>query len=336
VVIFNLGGPDQASAIKPFLFNLFHDRAIIDYPNPIRWIIAKLISSRRAPVAKQIYDRIGGGSPIVRETQKQAQALQDQLNRQSDDWDHQVVISMRYWHPFADEAAQKAADFLPDEIVLLPLYPQFSTTTTKTGFLAWDKAARAIGLDRPTRRICCYPTHEGWVKAQCDLIGPALQQNPEPLRVLFSAHGLPEKIVNSGDPYPGHVAMGAQAIADKLALAQKDWIICYQSRVGPLAWIGPSLDDELRRAAEDGVGVVVVPVSFVSEHAETLVELDMEYKKVAEDMGIHPYIRLPVVGIASAFIEGLADMVEADRGTVCTGVGTRRCTAECTACPLAA
>ena len=309
VVIFNLGGPDQTRAIQPFLFNLFYDRAIIDYPNPIRWIIAKIIAGRRAPIARQIYDRIGGGSPIVHETRQQATTLQDQLNRQSDEWDHQVVVSMRYWHPFAAEAAQSVADYGPDEIVLLPLFPQYSVTTTKTGFAAWDRAVESIGLKVPTRRISSYPAQDGWVKAQCDLIQPALQDASVPLRVLFSAHGLPKKTVKAGDPYPDHVAIGAQAIADRLALSQNEWVICYQSRVGPMEWIGPSLDDELNRAAGDGVGVVIVPISFVSEHSETLVELDMDYQLIADKLGITIYRRIPVVGVSKPFIEGLAEMV---------------------------
>ena len=321
VVIFNLGGPDQTSAIQPFLFNLFYDRAIIDYPNPVRWIVAKIISGRRAPIAKKIYDRIGGGSPIVRETQQQATALQDHLNRQSDEWDHHVVISMRYWHPFAAQAAAAVAEYGPDEIVLLPLFPQYSVTTTKTGFAAWHDAADKIGLNVLTRQIDSYPAQAGWVQAQCELIRPALQDAPVPLRVLFSAHGLPKKTVKAGDPYPDQVALGAQAIADRLLLPKDEWVICYQSRVGPLEWIGPSLDDELNRASSDGVGVVIVPISFVSEHSETLVELDMDYQLIADKLGITTYRRVPVVGTSLPFIEGLAEMVMTSKGDVGSETG---------------
>ncbi len=321
VVIFNLGGPDQTSAIQPFLFNLFYDRAIIDYPNPVRWIVAKIISGRRAPIARQIYDRIGGGSPIVHETQKQATALQDLLNRQSDEWDHHVVISMRYWHPFAAQAAEAVAEYGPDEIVLLPLFPQYSVTTTKTGFAAWHDAADSIGLSVPTRHIDSYPAQAGWVQAQCELIRPALQDAAGPLRVLFSAHGLPKKTVRAGDPYPDQVALSAQAIADSLLLPKDEWVICYQSRVGPLEWIGPSLNDELNRASNDGVGVVIVPISFVSEHSETLVELDMDYQLIADKLGITTYRRVPVVGTSSPFIEGLAEMVMTSKGIIGSKTG---------------
>jgi protoporphyrin/coproporphyrin ferrochelatase len=314
VVVFNLGGPDEPEAIQPFLFNLFSDPAIISIPNPLRWAIAKIISSRRAPVAKEIYAKIGGRSPIVPETERQAEALRVNLDAKDYAWQHKVFISMRYWHPMANETAQNVAAFEPDEIVLLPLYPQYSITTTATGFDAWDKAAEKNQLSIPTRRITSYPDEPGWVQAQVNLISAALDKvlendNNQDLRILFSAHGLPKKTVAKGDPYPEHVKIGVRAVMALLGDERADWQICYQSRVGPLEWIGPSLDEALEKAVVDNVGVLIVPIAFVSEHSETLVELDMEYRQIAADLGIKTYHRVPVVGIESSFINGLTDLV---------------------------
>jgi len=317
VVIFNLGGPDSPEAIQPFLFNLFNDPAIISVPNPLRWLIAKVISSRRAPVAKEIYAKIGGRSPIVPETEHQAEALRLRLDAETEGWEHHVFISMRYWHPMADETAQKVQAFAPDEIVLLPLYPQYSTTTTATGFDAWDKTVEKYQLTVPTRRITSYPDEPGWVQAQVNLINTALDatlkdDKQQDLRILFSAHGLPKKTVAKGDPYPDQIEVGVKAVMDSLGSARADWQICYQSRVGPLEWIGPSLDNALKKAAGDGVGVLVVPIAFVSEHSETLVELDIEYRQIAAELGIKTYCRVPVVGVEKSFIDGLARLVLSD------------------------
>ncbi|MDA0238737.1 MAG: ferrochelatase [Proteobacteria bacterium] len=308
VVLFNLGGPDNQTAVQPFLFNLFNDKAIIRLPNPMRWMIAKLISSRRAPVAQEIYAHIGGGSPIIPETERQADALTSAL---SDLGEVKIFIAMRYWHPMSDETANKVTEYDPDNIVLLPLYPQFSTTTTGSSIEEWYKAAKRAGLSAPTRAICCYPDEEGWIKGQARLLREHLAGAKPGLkyRVLFSAHGLPEKIVKAGDPYQSQVEESAAAIAKAAGLGDDAWMICYQSRVGPMTWIGPSLDIALEQAAHDDMSVIIVPIAFVSEHSETLVELDIEYRKIAEILGITDYIRVPTIGIAPEFIEGLARLV---------------------------
>lgn len=314
VIAFNLGGPDGPEAVEPFLFNLFNDPAIIDFPGPLRWLLAKLISKKRAPIAKEIYQHMGGKSPIVDLTNAQAQALQSQLATQLDGVDVRVFVSMRYWHPFSGEIAPDVKDFAPDQVVLLPLYPQFSTTTTDSSFKDWDVAALKVGLDVPTKRVCCYPTQPGFIKAQAQLLKAALDQAGDNVRVLFSAHGLPKKIVEGKhDPYPNHVALGAQAVVDELmnqGQALDDWLVCYQSRVGRLEWIGPSTEDEIKRAARDGKSLVVLPLAFVSEHSETLVELDIEYAELARDEGIQTYVRVPAVGVHADFIAGLANVVQ--------------------------
>lgn len=327
VVLFNLGGPDNQAAVQPFLFNLFNDKAIIRLPNPMRWIIAKLISSRRAPVAQEIYAHIGGGSPIIPETERQADALAAALN---DLDDVKIFIAMRYWHPMSDETAKNVAEYDPDNVVLLPLYPQFSTTTTGSSIEEWYKAAKRIGLSTPTRAICCYPDEEGWIKGQARLLKDHIATAKPDLkyRVLFSAHGLPEKIVKAGDPYQSQVETSAAAIAKAAGLSDDAWMICYQSRVGPMTWIGPSLDTALEQAADDGVAVIILPIAFVSEHSETLVELDIEYRKIAENLGISDYIRVPTIGIAPEFIDGLARLVRQARSQILeidSGSGGRIC-----------
>jgi len=321
VVLFNLGGPDSPEAVKPFLFNLFSDEAIISAPQPFRWMIAKLISSRRAPVAREIYAHIGGKSPIVPETERQAEALERVLGDLGENGGEvKCFIAMRYWHPFAGETAAKVAAFNPDKIVLLPLYPQYSTATTASSLKDWTKAwSRQVGLgptslkSLETKEICCYPEAKGWIEAQTALIKQGMSQagGPENVRVLFSAHGLPKKIVDAGDPYQRQVERTCAAVVKDLQIQGLDWVTCYQSRVGPLEWIGPSTDVEIERAGRDGKKIVLVPIAFVSEHSETLVELDIEYGALAKKSGVETYIRVPAVGTHPAFMRELGDQVRA-------------------------
>lgn len=314
VVLFNLGGPDRPESVRPFLFNLFHDPAIIAVPQPLRWALAKLISGRRAPVAREIYRKLGGGSPLLALTKAQACALETAL-AESSDIDARVFIAMRYWHPMSAEAARQVKSFGPDEVVLLPLYPQFSTTTTQSSLRAWDKAAAEIGLDAPTRMVCCYPTAPEFIQAQADLIRAGVVEAGaagKP-RVLFSAHGLPKKVIARGDPYQDQVERTTAAIAAALGDPALDWRICYQSRVGPLEWIGPATEEEIARAGAERRPLVVVPVAFVSEHSETLVELDIEYRHLAEKAGVPAYVRIPALGAHPRFIRALADIVRGAR-----------------------
>ena len=314
--MFNLGGPDRLSSVEPFLFNLFYDRAIIDLPNPFRWALAKFISSRRKAKAISIYEKIGGKSPIVEMTNDQVEALEEVLNTSENSLTCKVFVVMRYWHPMSDEVAGAVKDYDPDEIILLPLYPQYSTTTTGSSIMDWGRAARAAKIDVPTKPICCYPTQPDWIDAQCKLINQSIEKMPHgaPMRVLFSAHGLPQKIIDKGDPYQWQVEKTVGAIVETLTQQipgmPVEHRLCYQSRVGRLEWIGPSIDDEIKRAAQDGVNVVVVPVAFVSEHSETLVELDMDYAIKAYDLGIKQYERVPAVGTHPDFMAGLANLVE--------------------------
>jgi len=349
VVVFNLGGPDSPDAVEPFLFNLFNDPAIIGLPGFLRRPLAAFISRRRGPVAREIYEHLGGKSPLLEETQAQADALAREIAKGLDaDEEVRVFIAMRYWHPLTEEAVNQVKAFDADEIFLLPLYPQYSTTTTASSLKEWRRAAAAVGLDKPTRAVCCYPVVEGFIAGLAGQVGPALEEARQQAssgamskagpRVLFSAHGLPKKIIAKGDPYQGQVEQTAAAIAQALAVPDLDWTVCYQSQVGPLDWIGPSLDDELRRAAGDGVPVVVVPVAFVSEHSETLVELDIEYRKMARDLGVPAYVRVPTIGVDEGFISALARIAaEALNGEeeIRSAAGGRQCPAEHGQCPLA-
>lgn len=348
VVLFNLGGPDSPDAVQPFLFNLFNDPAIIQAPGFVRWFLAKLISKRRAPIAREIYGHIGGRSPIFEQTQAQAQALQSVLKAAMAETEVQVFVSMRYWHPFSAQTASAVKRFAPDRVVLLPLYPQFSTTTTRSSLDDWHRAATGAGLDARTHQICCWPTQPGFVRAQAQLvaagIGAAERASPNTaVRVLFSAHGLPKRNVErTGDPYPQQVEAGARAIVDALGAQGTelgDWKVSYQSRVGPLEWIGPATEDEIKRAGSDNVALVVVPLAFVSEHSETLVELDIEYAEVASHAGVAAYVRVATVCTHADFIGGLGDLVTATLGADCDpapqGACARICGAEAKACPAA-
>lgn len=339
VVLFNLGGPDRLEAVAPFLFNLFNNSAIIGAPPGIRWLLAKFISSRRAPVAREIYGKIGGGSPILANTEAQARALEAELARQHPNEAWRVFVAMRYWHPFIDETVAAVRAMAPSKTVLLPLYPQFSTTTTASSIGAWRKAARAAGLGEAAGTLCCYPDHAGFAAAIEDLLRRALVAAPDrPWRVLFSAHGLPKKIVARGDPYSWQVQRTAAAVARAMDGTIGDWVVCYQSRVGPLAWIGPSTEDEIKRAGRERVPLMVVPIAFVSEHSETLVELDIEYRKLAETCGVPDYVRVPTVGAHPAFIAGLAALAAQAAGfggATCSAGGKRICPAEHGRCAMA-
>jgi ferrochelatase len=309
IILFNLGGPDAPEAVEPFLKNLFTDPAILSLPGIIRGPLGSFIAKRRGPVAREIYAKIGGASPIVKETQAQATALESALSAQGHD--ARCFIAMRYWKPFAEDAARAAKAWNPDRVVLLPLYPQFSTTTTASSEADWQAAARRAGLTVPTTRVCCYPWEKGFVESAATRIEAALQKKKPSVdyRLLLSAHGLPKRTVLKGDPYSWQVEKTAQAIVDRLGISGLDWQICYQSRVGPLEWIGPATDAEIRRAGAQGKGLIVAPIAFVSEHSETLVELDIEYGKLARESGVTDYIRVPAVGADEAFIGGLAGLV---------------------------
>ncbi|MGH6869975.1 MAG: ferrochelatase [Rhizomicrobium sp.] len=307
VILFNLGGPDSPEAVEPFLKNLFSDPAIIALPKLLRLPLAWFIARRRAPVTRAIYAKIGGRSPILPETEAQARALETALAAMGHE--ARAFIAMRAWEPFSSDAARAAKAWGAGRVVLLPLYPQFSTTTTASSLEDWHEAAAREGLAIPTARVCCYPWAEGFVAAIADAIVAVEKKPGVDYRLLLSAHGLPKRVIDKGDPYRWQVEKTAQAIVDRLGTI--DWSVCYQSRVGPLEWIGPATDAEIARAGRDGKGVILAPIAFVSEHSETLVELDIDYARLARDSGVPDYRRVPTVSAVPGFIAALAKLVVA-------------------------
>jgi ferrochelatase len=340
VVLMNLGGPDGLQAVRPFLFNLFNDPAIIDLPQPFRWCLARIISGRRAPIAREIYEILGGSSPLLANTRQQADALESILDDEETSSRFKVFITMRYWHPFSNETAAAVKAWGAEQVFLLPLYPQFSTTTSGSSIKDWYRAAGACGLKVPTTAMCCYPAQPGFVDAVAGALGQVLDNLAQETlpRVLFSAHGLPKKIVDNGDPYQWQVERSVDAVVASLARADLDWGLCYQSRVGRLEWIGPATEDEIMKAAGAARTIVVVPIAFVSEHSETLVELDVEYRDLAMENGAAAYHRVPTVADDGGFIAGLATLVRkalAYPQALCCGEGERICPASLNRCPLA-
>jgi ferrochelatase len=330
VVLFSLGGPDSLKAVKPFLFNLFRDPAIITSPAIVRYPLAALISTTREKMAQANYAIMGGASPLLPETGAQARALEAALKARDPELEVRCFIAMRYWKPFAKEAAAQVAAFGPDEIVLLPLYPQYSTTTTASSVKDWERVYKGPGR---TRTVCCYPTARGLIEAHAQAIRKVWADagKPQGLRLLFSAHGLPQKVIDGGDPYESHIERTAKAVAERLGW--EDWSICYQSRVGPMKWLGPSTPQAIEAAAHEGKGVLLCPIAFVSEHVETLVELDHEYAILADEVGCTPYLRAPTPGVEPPFIDGLARMVMTERSAAVAPAGAA-CDKACGKCAL--
>ncbi len=339
IVLLNLGGPDSPQAIRPFLLNMFRDPAILRVPFFVRPFLARIIARGRLKPATANYAILGGRSPLLDLTRAQARALEAALP----ELEAKCFIAMRYWHPFSLETAREVRAWAPDEIVLLPLYPQYSTTTTGSSLTAWRAAAAQAGLMVRTTTLCCYPQDGGFVAAAaallaeaydkaCAATGPGVR-----LRVLFSAHGLPETIVTAGDPYQWQVERTVDAVMAAWGRSDVDRVICYQSRATPQTWIGPSTDQEVERAGRDKVAVVVVPIAFVSEHSETLVELDIEYRHLAERSGVPGYFRVPAPNDDPRFIGALADLVRRARQAgpgLCSHTAGQACPASLRHCPF--
>lgn len=307
VVLFNLGGPSSLEGVKPFLFNLFFDKAIIPLPKPIRWILAKLVAGIREKKARRIYQQIGGSSPILEQTNIQAKALAERLNKF---YDAQVVVAMRYTSPYSFEVMKEIENHNPEDIVLLPLYPHFSTATTNSSIEDFLKNLSKSLESIKKRVICCYPTEENFINSHKKLLGSFLEKHGnENLKLLISAHGLPKKIVNQGDPYIWQIEATAKEIMRDFQDVK--WEITYQSRVGPVEWVKPATDEAIKGAALSGKNILILPISFVSEHSETLVELDIEYKNLAESLGVSNFYRLPTLQITDDFIKSLYTLCEA-------------------------
>ena len=332
VILFSLGGPDSPEAVRPFLRNLFSDPAILPAPAPVRFLLSRYIAGRRVAAARAVYEQLGGASPLLAQTEAQAHALEAALAARGQE--ARCFIAMRYWHPRAAATLPAMRDYRPDEIVALPLYPQYSTTTSGSSLAEWRKLA---GEDPKLRVLCCHPLLEGLIDAWAEPLADAVlrARAVAPVRVLFSAHGLPERVIAKGDPYAWQVERTAEtlraAAAARLGSVEDvDWRVTWQSRATPEKWLEPDTETEIEAAAKEGLALVLAPIAFVSEHSETLVELDIEYRAVAERAGAAAWERVATPGAAPAYIEGLAELVLDSRPW------KRLCPPSCTGCPVGA
>ncbi|CCH67759.1 Ferrochelatase, protoheme ferro-lyase [Richelia intracellularis HH01] len=313
VLLLNLGGPDKLEDVGPFLYNLFSDPEIIRLPfswlqKPLAWFIA----TRRTSQSQENYRKIGGGSPLRSITEQQGKALKERLNTLGRDAN--IYIGMRYWHPFTEEAITKITEENIKHLVILPLYPQFSISTSGSSFRLLEK----LWQKNPKLQQMAYNAIPSWYKQSCylqamaDLISQELDQllNPNEAHIFFSAHGVPKSYVEeAGDPYQQEIEECTELIMLTLN-RPNNYSLAYQSRVGPVEWLQPYTDDAIKDLGKKGVNtLVVVPISFVSEHIETLEEIDIEYREIAEKAGIHNFRRVPALNTHPLFIQALANLV---------------------------
>lgn len=283
VVLLNMGGPDTLNDVRPFLFNLFCDRQIIRLgprfmQKPLAWLIAR----RRAPKSKANYVKIGGGSPLKAITLNQAEALQKVL---SSEGDYMVTVAMRYWHPFADQAIQTLLRQGVEQIIALTLYPHYSKATTGSSIHHFQQSLERLAPDLPLRVISSWPTQPSYVRAMAENITKGLQTfGDRDVSLVYSAHSLPVSFIREGDPYVDHIS---QTIAAIEKIIGREGLLCYQSRSGPVEWLSPSTWETLEHLANKGCrNIFMVPISFVSDHIETLYEINMLFKERAEQLGM--------------------------------------------------
>jgi protoporphyrin/coproporphyrin ferrochelatase len=307
IVLFQLGGPDSQAAVEPFLYRLFCDPDIINFPGAFlaRKPLAKLISTMRSKIVRQHYAEIGGGSPIRRLTEQQAIALQVELRPYIS---ARAIVAMRYWHPGTQEAIA-ALDSAPyDELVLLPLYPHYSFATTGSSLKEWNRLYKP---QVPVHLIDHFYDHPDYIAAIVDRVNAVLQElpNPDEVHLLFSAHSLPMTLVEKGDPYPKQIQETVQLVRE-LGAWPNPHALCYQSRVGPQKWLQPALPETIEKLARSGIKrVLVIPVSFLTEHIETLHEINIETREQAESLGIAEFHMMPALNDSPLLIRTLADLV---------------------------
>jgi len=313
VVLFQLGGPDSLDAVEPFLFNLFMDPDIIDFPLAFlaRKPLAKLISSRRSLKVQNNYKLIGGKSPILDLTRLQANALEARFIQHG--IQAQVFIAMRYWHPMTDEVvgAIKAGGF--DRIILLPLYPQFSQATTGSSLNEWSRQARKQDLNLPTRFVCCYPNHPALLEAFIENINKSLMKfsniSPAEIDLVFSAHGIPIDYIQKGDPYQLQIEETVHSVVES-GKWKSPHTLCFQSKVGPMQWLKPSLIETVERlAGEARKHLLIIPIAFVTDHIETLHEINIDVRKHAMTRGVQQFEIMTALNNHPKFIECLTDLV---------------------------
>ena len=313
VVLFQLGGPDSLEAVEPFLLNLFMDPDIIDFPLAFlaRKPLAQFISSRRSPKVQTIYKMIGGKSPILDLTRLQADALNSRLIQQG--IQARVFIAMRYWHPMTNETVREIKSGGFDQLILIPLYPQFSQATTGSSINEWNRQAKKQGLNIPTRFVCCYPHHPKLLEAFVENINNSLEHfstvSPENIDLVFSAHGVPIRYIQKGDPYQLHIEETVRRVVEH-GKWKSPYTLCFQSKVGPMQWLKPSLIDTLERLASEGrKHLLIIPIAFVTDHIETLHEINIDARNHAMIRGVQQFELMPALNDHPKFIECLADMV---------------------------
>ncbi|MDZ7954769.1 ferrochelatase [Nostoc sp. DedQUE09] len=313
VLLLNLGGPDKLEDVGPFLYNLFSDPEIIRLP--FRWLqkpLAWFIATRRTRTSQENYKQIGGGSPLRQITEAQGEALKEQLGSLGQEVD--IYVGMRYWHPYTEEAIAQITQDKVEHLVILPLYPQFSISTSGSSFRLLDKLWQEDPKLQPIDYtvIPSWYKQPGYLQAMAQLIAQELEQfpNPDDVHIFFSAHGVPKSYVEeAGDPYQIEIEECTALIMQTLNRPNAH-TLAYQSRVGPVEWLQPYTEDALKELGAQGVkDLVVVPISFVSEHIETLQEIDIEYREVAEESGIHNFRRVPAPNTHPVFINALAELV---------------------------
>lgn len=312
IVLLNLGGPDSLDAVEPFLFNLFSDPDIIDFPFSFlfRKRLAKLISTKRAPRVIEQYKKIGGKSPLKDHTLKQAALVEEKLNEKLP---ARVFAAMRYWHPSTDEALDAVEREGIKKVILLPLYPQYSKATTTSSVEEWERRASARGANLDTQLIESYYDFQPYIDAFVERINEGLERFPSTRRgdvhLVFSAHGTPMKLVKQGDPYSGHIKKTVAAVMERGRYKQEH-SLCYQSKVGPMKWLTPSTPDTVKDLAAQGVkDMLIVPIAFTSDHLETLFELGIEYRHVAKEAGVEQYEVTTGLNDSPVFINALAQLV---------------------------
>ena len=324
VVLFQLGGPDSLEAVEPFLFNLFMDPDIIDFP--LSWLarkpLAKFIAGKRVRKVQNNYSQIGGRSPILDLTRRQADALK--LRLVAHGIQAQVFIAMRYWHPMTSEVVKEilAGEF--NEVVLLPLYPQFSQATTGSSIHEWSRLTKKQGLNIPTRMVCCYPRHPGLVDAFVENINSSLAKFSnipvENIDLVFSAHGVPVSYIQKGDPYQVHIEETVHRVVER-GKWKSPLTLCYQSKVGPVQWLKPSLVETVERLASEGRKyLLIIPIAFVSDHIETLHEIHIDARGIAKSRGVQQFELMPALNDHPKFIGCLTDLVvqQLTQSVLCT------------------
>ena len=308
VVLFQLGGPDSLDAVEGFLYNLFCDPEIINFMGAslARRPLAKWIASRRSKVVRSHYEAIGGKSPILELTNRQASALAKALEPQ---FDAQVVVAMRYWHPLTQEAVQALKSSKRELLILLPLYPHYSFATTGSSLKEWQRHYRSDGV--PVRLVNDFHEHPLYISALVERINESLGKLPsqKEVHLVFSAHGLPVSLVEQGDPYPKQIEQTVQLVREA-GKWPNAWTLCYQSRVGRQKWLEPSLVDTIANLAKGGTRrMLVIPISFVTEHIETLHEINIEAREEAENLGVKDFQVTRALDDSPTFIRALADLV---------------------------